>query len=61
MNGLFLYKCQSGLPGIMLKVGSRDRGRRMYLSDDEALQLAYRLMSLARGGATSGVEEFRHD
>ena len=58
LNSLFLF-CNHTFPGVTIGIGSRSHKRVVRLSEDEALQLAYRLMSLAKGGATQGFEEFR--
>lgn len=42
---------------ICIGIGTNKR-RRVWLSDDDALKLAYRLMSLGSGGETRGAEEF---
>jgi hypothetical protein len=57
MNRLFLGAF-GGLPGVTLKIGSRNHGRRVHLTEDEARKLAYRLMALASGGETQGMEMF---
>lgn len=57
-NSLFLH-CTHAFPdSVMLGVGSRKSKRIVTLSADDALKLAYRLMSLARGGETQGFEKF---
>lgn len=58
MNGLYLYR-HAVMTGVTLKIGSKGNGRWVSLSDDEALKLAYRLMSLAKGGETQGAETFK--
>lgn len=57
MNKLFLF---AGLrnESVMLKIGSRRSGRRVVLTADEAVKLGYKLMSLGKGGATQGLEQF---
>jgi len=59
MNGLFLYSNHHcAVPGVTLKIGSKDHGRRVLLSPDETYRLACKLMSYARGGETETVERF---
>lgn len=43
---------------VMLAIGSRNRKRSITLAADDALKLAYRLMALAKGGETQGLERF---
>ena len=57
MNDLFIYAGSSD-DCISLGIGSRSSKRVKTLSNGDALRLAYRLMSLARGGETRGFEKF---
>lgn len=57
MNDIFLHAHPS-CSGIAIGIGSRSSKRTKTLTEDEALKLAYRLMSLARGGETQGFERF---
>jgi hypothetical protein len=41
---------------LCITIGSVGVKCRVWLSDEEALQLAYRLMALAIGGETQGLE-----
>lgn len=59
-NDLFLLRWAS-FDGIILGIGTRRSRRKISLSDDEALKLAYRLMSLAKGGETHGFEKFERE
>lgn len=57
-NDLFLH-CDHRFPEtVMLAIGSRRYKRSKTLTADEALKLAYWLMSLAKGGETVGLEKF---
>jgi hypothetical protein len=57
-NDLFLH-CSPQFPEtVMLAIGSRRYKRSKTLTADEALKLAYWLMSLAKGGETHGLEKF---
>lgn len=56
-NQLFIFK-SGRVECITLGIGSRESSRRITMSDDEGLKLAYRLMSLCSGGETKGVEQF---
>lgn len=57
MNRLFLHCSHTCGDDIMIGIGSRGHKRKVTLMPEEALKLAYRLMSLARGGETQGFEE----
>lgn len=57
MNDLFLYS-RCGDDSVVLGIGTRSSKRRVALTADEARKLAYRLMSLAAGGETQGMERF---
>ena len=59
-NEIFITKT-GGTDILVLAVGSYGRKRRAYLTDDEALRLAYRLMALAKGGETQGIEHFQRE
>lgn len=52
MNRLFLYSFPTG--EISVVIGSRTSARRVYLTPEQADQLAFKLMSLAKGGDTNG-------
>ncbi len=57
MNRLFLHTPATRVMNnhdICVMIGSRGHSRRVYLSEAEASQLAYKLMSLAAGGSTNG-------
>jgi hypothetical protein len=57
-NDLFLH-CSAAYPDtVMLAIGTRKNKRTRTLTADGALKLAYRLMSLAKGGETQGFERF---
>lgn len=58
MNKLFLYN-RPQLELIWIGVGDKRSKRKVQLTNDEALKLAYKLMSLAGGGETFGMEEFK--
>lgn len=58
MNDLFIYSGQTITDDVTLGIGSHGSKRTVTLSGDDALKLAYRLMSLARGGQTQGFERF---
>lgn len=60
-NDLFLH-CSHAFPDtVMLGIGTRRNKRTVTLSADEALKLAYRLMSLAKGGETRGFEKLERE
>lgn len=54
-NELFVLCNHSSGEDIILSVGAQ-RFRSISLTPNEALKLAYRLMSLARGDETQGLE-----
>jgi hypothetical protein len=57
-NDVFLFKrCSTNT--VMIGIGSRMSKRSVTLSDEEAQQLAYWLMSLAAGGGTHGYDSLR--
>lgn len=57
MNQLFLFaRFFRGEHLITLAIGSKNHSRKIHLSPDEALKLAYRLMSAANGGETQGFK-----
>lgn len=60
MNELFIYSGASD-DCITLGIGSRSSKRVKTLSNNDALRLAYRLMSLASGGETRGFEQFERE
>jgi hypothetical protein len=57
MNRLYLF-ANPPREEIVLAIGGASHKRRVYLTAHEAQQLAYRLMSLAAGGETHGMERF---
>lgn len=56
-NSVFLSK-RCSTDTLVVGVGTCASKRRVVLTDDEALELAYKLMSLAKGGETRGFEKF---
>lgn len=42
---------------LCISIGSSRNRRRVWLSDDQAMKLAYRLMSIMHGGTTLGIEQ----
>lgn len=54
-NELFIFS--AGDDCVALKIGSKRSARKIYLTDEGALTLAYRLMSVAKGGTTHGWEK----
>jgi hypothetical protein len=57
-NELFLHASHVCGETVRLAIGSRTNKRVIVLAADDALKLAYRLMSLAKGGETHGFERF---
>lgn len=55
MNRVYLFKSPS-TDTVCIGIGTGDNKRKVWMSDEEALKLAYRLMSLGKGGATHGME-----
>lgn len=56
-NDLFLHCDLAFLDTVMIGIGTRRNKRTVTLTADEALKLAYRLMSLGKGGETQGFEK----
>jgi hypothetical protein len=56
-NRIFLFK-RSSTDTLIIGIGTCASARRVMLTDDEALELAYKLMALGSGGETRGFEKF---
>lgn len=56
-NSLWLQGRPDGR-GVVFKIGHSGSGRAVRLSDDEAVKLGHKLMSLGSGGETRGYEKF---
>lgn len=56
-NSLWLHARPDGR-GVTLKIGHSGSGRAVRLTDDEAVKLGHKLMSLGSGGETRGMEKF---
>lgn len=55
-NNLFLYGRQfRGEPIISIGIGQAKHMRRVFITPEQALEIAYKLMSVAKGGETTGM------